>query len=477
MAVDPVLVTNPVGVFVTGARALFGLAKNKKRVPSEFELAKRGPAWNDPGALRALERKLTGPGKGARTPGAQIAIDKGREFQRKQVEQRLAELEPEPPPPPPPPPAEEPLPGDEEDFYEDDELQEEYEDDQEAYDDYLSDLEAESGIWDQPWFEQTDPSGDPTEQIGDPERRKVERELRDQDVAPYAVEYYRSQFVDDRRPRVPDRVPTRVPGRVGSSGAMVEGIVGLIRLGRALWELQTETQPIGKGPPTRPKVRVRKIPQPKPELEPEYQKEIGSLQKQVGLQTIPRKAREAALGRGGAFEERPVRIDQTTRRALETRTRTAAEPELELEEIKVTKQRRAPPATRGPRTGTRTPTRTLVDLRTLGLLYDLVKPKPKTRTVIRERVITQPGTPELPPTVPEITTPTRPPELPPARERDRVEQTLTQQQQIGTRTREKKCVKEKENRTVCYKGFYRERKGSTSKRRWNRIDCITGKEL
>lgn len=320
---------------------------------------------------------------------------------------------------------------------------------QEEYDEYLSDLEAESGMWDQPWFEQADPVNDPTEQIGDPERRAVERELRKQDVAPYAVEYYRSEFVDDR-PRVPDRVPTRMPGRVGSAGAMVEGIVNIIRLGRALWELQTEELPQPKGPTTRRKGRVKL----EPELEP----------------ITVKKARKPA-----------VRLDETTRRALETRTRTSPALEPELEEIRVTKARRAPPATRPPRTSSPTRTRALVDLRTLGLLYDLVRDKPKSRTVIRERIITAPGVPELPPTLPELSTPpTRAPELPPLQERARVEQSLTQDSIARTRTREKKCKCEKpkkKKRTVCYEGFFREREKSEKRTRWNKVDCITGKDI
>jgi len=436
VAADPTIATSPVGVFVEGARALFGLAKNK-RTPNVVEIAKRSGDWNDVRALEVLERKLTGPGTGARTPGGQIALDKSRAFLRNQVTTRLAELEPGPGEPEPEleepeleePELEEPLPGDDE-----------YTDEEEAEDEYYADLENEIAF--------ADDAFDPTEQEGDPERRRVERELRNQNVAPYATEYYRGQFVDDR-PRVPDRVPTRVPGRVGQAGAIVEGIVGLIRIGKQLWELQTEDLPLPKGSKTRPKGRTRTR---QPELE----------------EIRVSKARKPA-----------VRVDETTRRALEKRVETKRAPELELEEIRVTKQRRMAPTRTAAPPGTRTRTPTIVDLRSLGLLYDLVKSRPKSRTLVRERIITQPGAPELPPTVPEVITkpPTRSPELPPQRDRDRVEQTLTQQQQTGTRTREKKCVKEKENRTVCYKGFYRERKQSTAKKRWTRIDCITGKEL
>lgn len=447
---DPVTVS--LGTLIGVGKELFGLAKNK-RTPNVVEVAKRTGDWNDLATLEDLERDLTGPRSGKRPPGAQRVVDIGRERLRQQVAERIKQLQPGPgeevtPEPEPELEEEEELPEEE---LEEEELpgDDEYTDDDEAYDEYLSDLEAESGFWDQPWFEQADPVNDPAEQVGDPERRKVERELRKQDVAPYAVEYYRSKFVDDR-PRVPTRVPTRVPGRVGTSGAMVEGIVGLIRLGRALWELQTEeVQTAPKGPSSRPRGRTRT--RTEPELEP----------------IRVTKARKPA-----------VRLDETTRRALETRTKTLPEPELELEEIKVSKQRRAPAPPARPKAGTRA----IVDLRSLGLLYDLVRDKPKQRTLVRERIITRPGEPELPPTVPELVTPptTRSPELPPQQERARVEQSLSQDQGSTTRTREKKCKCEKpkkKKRTVCYEGFFREREKSEKRTRWNRVDCITGKDI
>lgn len=443
--VDPVSVS--LGTIITAGQALFGLAKNK-RTPNVVELAKRTGDWNDPVALKALERKLSGPTTKARTPGAQIAVDKSRDYLRRQVTARLDEIGPGDTPPPPPPPGEEiiypdELPGD--DLPGDDLPDDEYTDDEEAYDDYLSDLEAESGVWDQPWFEQADPAGDPTEQIGDPERRQVERDLR-QDVAPYAVEYYRSEFVDNR-PRVPDRVPTRLPGRVGSAGAMVEGIVNLIRLGRAIWELQTESAPIPKGPGTRPKGRIETL----PDLEP----------------IKVSKARKPA-----------VRLDETTRRALEKPTKTAPKLEPELQEIRVTKARRPPPTRgAGPKVGTTAKTTYQVGVLDALRLLELVKRKPTVRrTVIRpgDPIATPPltGIPEI------ITRPSTPEAPPPQTERARVESTLAQQQGSTTRTKDKKCKPcAKESRTVCYEGFYRERKKSTTKKRWQKVDCITGKEI
>jgi hypothetical protein len=407
----------------------------RREGPSPQAVFESSPAYDDPELLAKEIKRVerTPPGRFARTKADLL----------RSMERRLSAITP--PATPPAPPDE--LPGDE---LPGDELPEdEYTDLEEAEDEYYADEEAEN--FEQPWFQEGTDSEvfDPTEQPGDVQRREVEKASGD--VAPYAVEYYKSRFVDDRTTRTPPvrrDLPPKV-GRMGSSGAIVEGIIGLIRLGRQLWELQTETLPEpAKGPKSRPrgKARIETLPDPEP---------------------ITVTLRKRAV----------VRVDDTTRRAIE-RTNTKAP---ELEEIRVTKTRRAVPATRALKIGKtqRAPAR--VGIAELVQLYDLVRRKPERRTIVRERVITQPGSPEIPtmPTdpvlVPQPPVTGRTPAEPELPERVRVEQTLTQGQK--TRTKEKKCAKEREKRTTCYKGFYRERKNSTAKKRWTKIDCLTGKEL
>jgi len=133
---------------------------------------------------------------------------------------------------------------------------------------------------------------------------------------------------------------------------------------------------------------------------------------------------------------------------LEQKTATAPE----LEEIKVTARRRAaPPRARAPaKAGS-----LILDLKDLLSLYSLVRSARGSKST---------GSARVPERVDQV-------------DRVRVEQTLAQPTTTRTRTTEKKCAKEKEQRVRCFKGFYRETKSATRKRKWQQIDCTTGKEI
>jgi len=252
-----------------------------------------------------------------------------------------------------------------------------------------------------------------------------------------------SGFFDDRpisRPDPPIRTTPKI-GRIGTAGAMVEGIVALIRLGRTIYEMQTETAPATpKGPKTRPKGKAK-------------------------VETLP----DIEPIRVTKTKRIPERVDETTRRAIE-RTN---EPRPEIEEIRVSLPRRSPPAVgRASRTGKPQKAGAQLQVGTILELYRLLEREPrKTRTIVRDRDRDRPI--DLEPQ-PGVATPVQPskPELALADD--------LQTQPARSRAKDCKCPTtrtKKEKRTRCYKGLYRERSNRTSKKRWNEINCITGKEI
>lgn len=248
-----------------------------------------------------------------------------------------------------------------------------------------------------------------------------------ENVAPYAVGPRigtANQFQETgqgKKPRnlpdPPDRLPRgRMAGRLGTAVVIVEGIKALINWGKDYFE---DGKPLSKGPPTRPKAK----------------------QKQ---ETAPDEIRVEIERRLEPVVTAPV---ATTSRAEERRREEIGK----IKEITVTKQRRALP---GP-PGKATPLPPLPKVRKPFVLdplrvYDLIS-RPRGRG-----------------TKPDKTRET---------DRTRREQISLSPNQQNPRAETKERTKCEESRARCYKGFYRERNNSTTKKKWTEIDCLTGKEI
>jgi len=245
------------------------------------------------------------------------------------------------------------------------------------------------------------------------------------ETAPYAVERYRSEFmptttkVPRKLPDPPNRMPTgRKVGAAGASGAIVGGIIELIKFGRDYFETE-EQRNKSKGPSSRPKAKAKKEP-------------------------APDEIRVAI--------ERRVEPVVTAPAKVENRAEQRRREEIgKIEEITVTKQRRALPPSSQPGT-------------TLPPLPKVPKPIVIDPLRLLDLISSRKG---------QAKSSTKGPKT----ERESRDQVSFNPAQSKPRVETKERTKCEESRTRCYKGFYRERSKSTAKKKWTEIDCFSGKEI
>lgn len=93
MAVEGAITGGPLGVWYTGAKALFGLAKEKKAEPSPGEILRAAGRWGDADSVRAVRddvaNKQINPGAPA---GQVILISKIKQYNLAELDARLAQL-------------------------------------------------------------------------------------------------------------------------------------------------------------------------------------------------------------------------------------------------------------------------------------------------------------------------------------------------------------------------------------------------
>jgi len=262
------------------------------------------------------------------------------------------------------------------------------------------------------------------------EQRIREMERESFDLAPFAVEYYRSNLVDTGRRSPPTRTGR---GRGdGEAGAAIAGALAALYEWWKIWTLEGEPGP--KGPSTR---RKGKPPPTRPVAAP--------------TSTPPETTRtEVATQEKQAAERR--RIEQTPREVMGPPYEPPTRPQVGTK-AGTTTRAPAPPAPAPP---TRVGKILQLDPKLIAdLIGEVFKGKEKTGRA--SNLVNEPG---------------------------RVDQEQRQAAESGTTTRSSsrskdcKCPKPKKTkRKKCYEGFYREKTSSISMRKWNEVNCTTGKEI